>query len=342
MKRFLPLFVIRVYMHFRHHKLWWFLNIALLFIALEIAFHQALPPLGPRMLPQEHFNFPERFRCMQKSAELDYEPIPNRCGRNELGIKVTPAYTPDQPSLNHLLLLGDSLSDHGYYIEAMQKSLNSEMDSSNWQIWNTGVSGYNLTQEFRLMKKHLSISRPQLIMFQLCPNDDFTELKMVQLRYEWHKYLFDSDGNLRYWFRLISKSRMADYMFFRMYGDPFPKNKQIQFMDIKEILKEIHTISESKNIPVVFVIFPFFGSDPKHPVMEGYRKVVKYVKASGMPFFMAENALAPPLEQYRINDWDCIHPNNYAHSLIGNAVADFLLQNQLFQPLNDAKLKSQY
>lgn len=106
-----------------------------------------------------------------------------------------------------------------------------------------------------------------------------------------------------------------------------------QVLTLEDVMGKIVDFSTKHRTPVVFLIFPFFSSDSSKRLAGEYDKIVEMVSSSGLPYFLGENALEKPLDQYRIYPEENIHPNDTAHSLIATAFVDFLKYNSFFQML---------
>jgi hypothetical protein len=82
-----------------------------------------------------------------------------------------------QPGTFRVLVLGDSVTfGHGTLFETtypylLEERLKSWRPSTNWQVWNLGVPGYNTGQELSLLKQVGPRYQPDLVVVGFYPND---------------------------------------------------------------------------------------------------------------------------------------------------------------------------
>ena len=81
------------------------------------------------------------------------------------------------PGTFRILVLGDSVTfGHGTLFETtypylLEQRLKSWRPSTNWQVWNLGVPGYNTGQELSLLKQVGPRYQPDLVVVGFYPND---------------------------------------------------------------------------------------------------------------------------------------------------------------------------
>ena len=98
----------------------------------------------------------------------------------------------------------------------------------------------------------------------------------------------------------------------------------------RESLLEIHSICEQNNIPLAVVIWPFFvGLDGDYPFVAIHEQVINLCNERDIPVLDLKDHMGPvsgpefwvhPLDQ---------HPNEMAHQISAEEVAQFLQEQQL-------------
>ena len=302
---------------------------------VEVTMRIMLPPLWSRMLHLRELGKQANFECLRISETTGFEAIPGRCGRNELGLMVleNPARPKDA---RRILLLGDSLSDHATlgnasYVVQMQRLLDESGSRRGWEIWNGAVTGYNLFQEFRVLRETFDAVRPSLILFQLCPNDFYSRSEVVFLDEQTRLRFLNPDGSMNPRFLALAHFRILDYLFFSVYGERIPKDIRGQSVKTEKLLAQIRDFAGERKVPVAFLIFPHFGESPKEPFYEDYQGLLWLFQGSDLRHFLGEQALDPPLKAYRRADFDPIHPNAKAHAQLGLFFFEELSRAGFFQ-----------
>jgi hypothetical protein len=81
------------------------------------------------------------------------------------------------PGTFRILVLGDSVTfGHGSHFETtypylLEQRLEEWRPSTNWQVWNLGVPGYNTRQELRYLQEVGATFEPDLVIVGFYPND---------------------------------------------------------------------------------------------------------------------------------------------------------------------------
>jgi lysophospholipase L1-like esterase len=296
--------------------------IAVLVVALaaaEVVMRLALPPMWSRVIPGVGV---EKEDCLGLSDDLGYEPIPGVCGRNELGVKVV-ANPSRSTAARRILLVGDSLSYFSGFADIWQGLLDRSPQLGAWEIWDAGVSGYNLAQERRLLDRLAPQIKPALIVLQLCPNDLYPAAEAVRLGRRARAAFFRPDGSQRMALRATSALRLLDYAFFLALGRPATSGRGGDLGPAGE-LAAIRDLAGAMRTPVVALTFPHLGADETCDLAAEHRKLAQAITEANLPAFRAETALAAPLTQWRAAPNDPIHPNAAAHALVARAFHEFL------------------
>ena len=101
----------------------------------------------------------------------------HRVENNRYGFRERDFETPKPPGTYRVMVLGDSftwgtgLSVNERYTAVAEKLLNSTPSRWNFEVLNFGVPGYATTQERDLLRDHISVVDPNLVVVGFCFND---------------------------------------------------------------------------------------------------------------------------------------------------------------------------
>ncbi len=70
-----------------------------------------------------------------------------------------------------ILVIGDSVTERNYYVKDIERSLNNSGLRFNFEVWNAGTAGYNLSQYTNYLKYKGVKFNPDMVIIGFCPND---------------------------------------------------------------------------------------------------------------------------------------------------------------------------
>ena len=262
-----------------------------------------------------------------------------------------------QPKDEHtfrILAIGDSiteatfLKDEDRYISKLAAVLSGKTGRTVEAI-NGGVSGYNTWQELELLKtKGLSIE-PDLIIVGVCLNDFFGKKPALKK---------DFFGRIVENYRDGSRARHFDFIYqrsdlYKLVYDFFATKrrsdldgkKYLHYLESYEYLIkpkdfekwkspfiEMLAVAKDNNAEIVFVIFPLENQvikdkDKSYAPLSDFFKENNAYYIDLMEYFKDYPAGDEPLYKER----DIIHPSRLGHKITAEAVADYILRNNVWE-----------
>ncbi len=295
---------------------------------------------------KEHFSI---YKWLGNDDPLKYELKPNSQFSNEyinsLGFKDVYENIEKPNNTYRILVLGDSVTQapgielNKTYVKILEKKLN-ENSSKKFEVWNLGVSGYDLFQESILLERKGINLNPDLVIVGFILNDiantqvaymNDKEIIYVYIRLPDFYFKFNQQSKIltflfknSYLFRFIN-DKINQILF--TYGD----EKYFKSLDDKAIdsLKRIKRLSNSK---VLVVIFPFFEDID----YLGYKKIVhgkvkNMLESLNIDYLdLYEEYPKYNLVMFRYNENDPVHPNEEGHKIAGEAIYKYLKENNYF------------
>jgi hypothetical protein len=242
-----------------------FLILIGLIINAEIIFRVLFPELIIENLYERQDNF--YFNKPNLSKVIDDDEFQTLYITNEFGYRV--------PNRNYIIKEPDWLFVGDSYTQGAQVNFN-ELYSSiiadsnrNKNVLNIGVSGFSLFEEYEIIKKHVSNSKPETVFLQLCVLNDFNIIEQKQFGInEWLVEVSDL-----YRFLYYNNENEETYKLNGRWVLPFYKNdsenkdfnvldsrksdlKKRILDDVSFYLKKIHSLLKSKNIQLVVILIP--------------------------------------------------------------------------------------
>ena len=243
------------------------------------------------------------------------------------------------PGTFRILALGDSylfgqgVRPEDLFINKLEVLLNEMEPSRNVQTINTGQSGYNTWTELQLLKKRGLDFAPDLVMLNFVPNDVepdiFTDRPKIEFFTDYTSSYTASDWLTKrsdLW--MLTKRTMAQQWRANAYLQESMRSYQTnseKWQRCRESLLEIQTVCQAHDLPLVVVIWPFFiNLNGNYPFAAIHEQVISLCQASGIPVIDLKDhfgdASGPELWVHPLDQ----HPNEHAHQLAANAVAEFL------------------
>lgn len=259
---------------------------------------------------------------------------------------------PKSGNIFRILGIGDSITAAEYlrdderYLNKLTAIL-TEKANRPVEVINAGISGYNTWQELELLRsKGLSV-RPNLIIVGVCLNDFFGKKAMLR------KGLF---GTVVENYRDGSRARHFDFIYqrsdlYKFIYDFFARAhrgslgdkgylhyleeyeyliKPKDFEKWKSSFMEMLSLAKENNVKILFVIFPLENQIVKRkdeaygPLSDFFKKNnVYYIDLIG--YFKGHLAESQPLYKKR----DIIHPSALGHKIAAEAIAEYILKNEL-------------
>lgn len=286
---------------------------------------------------------------LSRNPKLIYEHRPLKTFKNKYGIKIKynslgfigEEIGPKNDRILRIMGVGDSITAAEYLTEDKRylnriAQLLTERLKTPIEVINTGVSGYNSSQELELIKTKTPVLKPDIIIVGICQNDYSGRKPRLK---SWLNLIIahqETIGRARYLNFLYQRSTLYrciyDFLhrmkaFFKGGGGPLAVNFEPEnYSEWKSIFEEMILFSQSANTKILFVIFPL-----EHQIHRGdtYSNVQLY------NFFNEKNIyFLDPIEYFKrqtkqpLFDLDFIHPNELGHQIVAEAVANYIISRK--------------
>lgn len=290
---------------------------------------------------------------------------------NSFGLRDKEFKTNKPPNLFRILMIGDSVTValeiplNETMIKLLENNLNSDLElktttnTSDFEVLNFGVGGYNIIQETELLKeKGLPLS-PDLAIFnyvlndvdypsqidlmrnQLTPIDPDPHIATGMCRITFLKIPIPcliKDSLKKVWF-FSHSNKFITNLFGKEQHDLISDLKRNHghntstFLQLQESYKKIKALSRTHHFSVVIVIFPLLIDYSNYPLVQAHRNIRTEAEKNG--FYVIDI-----LDQYKNYNYkllqsepsDHIHPNlQIGYRIAADTIYKELKTNKLFK-----------
>ena len=285
--------------------------------------------------------------CYQEAPDLVYHGIPNACGHNSQGYVDRDHAFEKDPGVYRIVIIGDSIivaerakDPPAVFSRAIEQLLNGADPHRRYEVVKLAVTGYNTTQEIRILKDVALRYNPDLILWSYCLNDpDHPVLHGGRSNGDRGIYFYTPRFFL--WTYLAQKSYYLDEEVRRTVFKCDPKEYHtylhcLYWDKVAANFAVIARITRAKNIPVFFVIHPIFTkvrAFSNYPVelRKLHHKLADLAKQNGFVAIDLLTAYKPystrQLCRYRKrNVMDVWHPNDRGYEVAERYIVSRLLK----------------
>jgi lysophospholipase L1-like esterase len=318
-------------------------TLAVLEVALRFAMPLRFRPNGDAPL------FASRTYRLSADKTLVYEMRPNtQATAFGLEFAVNPSGFRDKryPLLKggktRIVCVGDSLT-YGWLVP-LRATYHKQLESS-WkgdgrpvEVMGMGVVGYNLVQEFALIRDRVPIRKPNLVLLQIGPNDfertvgiktvpETGKLVLIPYHDRIIPYMTDktafTTGLMRrfHLFRLLNMGLFG--LALKSHPDYVPRDVfMIGEEDSFAHLAKIKRLLDREGIPLAVVIFPFQSHGPEYLYAALTARIRNELEAMGVPYL----DLFDRLNRRETGDiWiDGLHLNGEGYGIVAAELKTFL------------------
>ena len=292
--------------------------------------HTSWDPNGADSGPRSHRE------CYRLNITTGYEPIPNKCKRDDKGYYRT-WDGPSKEDAYKVLVFGDSIADQHRWIQATANVLEKHM-SRPVEFKNAGTPGFDTCSELQMFRDKGLNEDFDLLLLQFCPNDLASTATIIALPndqvrfYIGWEYVEFPRWVLKYrtlsWLVLHTFNRQGNGNNWRASSSPIP-----------HCLQEFRELAEQKGAEFKVILFPTFVDklNTSQTVLqfekvrlnpasaeEMSRNTVEEVTQNYFPIRNTFESRGLSLELYRNAPNDLWHPNNQGQNLIGKDVGRWL------------------
>lgn len=261
-----------------------------------------------------------------------------------------------------ILNLGDSITFganikniNQVYGKVLQMYLQQKFPDEHYIVYNAGVGGYNIWQERALLQELTGKITYDMVLLGLCLNDSSPKMYVsddvkgavvnVSGEIESPKEIFSRKFFNRSRLYVMFKEALKSMQ--RRYPKLFPSSmlwhnvlvKGAGWHSLKSTIHEMHEDLNTKGIPLVVVIFPY-----AHQLkLEARDNLIQ----TDLLSFCQNHAIAclDLFPFYQANSqsirWDAegIHPDEGGHQIAGEAIFNYLNEQQLIPIKNDVEVR---
>lgn len=260
---------------------------------------------------------------------------------NSAGFRDKP-YRIHKGDKKRIIFVGDSLT-YGWLIplqDTYHKQLETILQGKGYKVetMGMGVVGYNLIQEYFLVKERVTRFNPDLLVLQMGPNDFERTVKIKKTSIQdrllltpYHDfkipYMFPKNGFTRF---LMSHSHLFKFINLKLYWLRKKRKKNFAPKDIFLMgeeaafrsLDRIIDFSRNEKIPLAVVIFPFRNSGDHYVHAALHEKIARRLRRMKIPFLDLNKPLNSIMAR---NIWvDGLHPNRDGMEIAARELADFI------------------
>lgn len=266
------------------------------------------------------------------SSLLGYEAVPGQKGFNSLGF-LNPEYAVQKPKdVFRIVLIGDSLAQ--LYGSSLSDELTASFPLSRFEVWNMGLSGYNLNQEAKRLVHQGVKYDPDLVVFFFCLND-LDAHSDVPVVFKTETGIFEIKGRggghvISPLHPILQKSALyrVGLVFYMKEMAPrlfFPEHTKVQWAE--DVFGRIREVLDREGIPAVAFVFPFLKdrSDYTPEELQDYRILRDLLKKYSIPHYDLHGAIEESrLRSLRFTPDDDLHHSREGAALLMKKVAAFL------------------
>jgi lysophospholipase L1-like esterase len=284
---------------------------------------------------------------------LEGDTVTNALGFHELDWKQS-----DLDQSKVILNIGDSITFGAnikdlkqVYGKVLQGMIRQNFPEENYIVYNAGVGGYNIWQEWALLKELTGKIKYDMVLLGLCLNDSSPKMYVsedikgavvnVSGEIETTKDLFSRKFFNRFKLYVIFKEAIKSLQ--RRYPKLFPSSLMWHntlvngegWRSLKDTILEMHDNLAQNHIPLVVVIFPYAHQlklEAKDNIIQN--DLAQYCQMHSIPCL----DLFSYYKQNRILiQWDeeGIHPDVKGHQVAGEAIYNYLIDQKLISKKDD-------
>lgn len=286
---------------------------------------------------------------LSRNRNILYELVPDsRAVFEGIEFRVNAAGFRDKPYRVHkgdkkrIIFVGDSLT-YGWLIplqDTYHRQLENILQDRGVAVetMGMGVVGYNLIQEYFLVRERVARFNPDLLVLQIGPNDfertvdvkkSVNQGRLLLTPYHDFQipYMVPKNGFTRF---LMSRSHLFKFINLKLYWLRKKRDKNFTPQDIFQMgeekafryLERIIDFSKNAKIPLAVLIFPFRNSGDHYIYAALHEKIGRWLRRKSIPVLDLNKPLHAAANG---NIWvDGLHPNRDGMEIAARALADFV------------------
>ncbi len=263
-----------------------------------------------------------------------------------------------------ILNIGDSITFganikdlNQVYGKVLQRMIRQNFPNENHIVYNAGIGGYNIWQEWALLKELTGKIKYDMVLLGLCLNDSSPKMFVsedikgavvnVSGEIESTKDLFSRKFFNRFKLYVMLKEAVKSVQ--RRYPKLFPSSmmwhnlliKGEGWKSLKSTILEIHEKLTQNGIPFVVIIFPYahqLNLEAKDNIAQN--DLLQFCEAKKIPCYDLFSIYKQHSQRIQ---WDeeGIHPDVNGHQLAGEAIYHYLVEQKLIPMQDDVELNNE-
>jgi hypothetical protein len=277
-------------------------------------------------------------KVVRSDRSLGFELVPNSQLSdtekiNSLGLKDKERRIEKDKDTFRIIVLGDSITFHGYYVDYLEVLLNEKRPvAKRFEVWNCGVPAYGVFQEKEYLFRRGLKFNPDLVIVGFCLNDFGATPFIVREKDKWMGYFPDKEVSTRINPFLLRHSYLYRFILSRTVLEKkrFQGTDQLQtgysvFKDMKEGLS-------AKGVPLLVVIFPYLKDYPvsyddnEKKAFSDVLAICEKLKIDHLSLFPYYEASKPWTNLWMYQN-DYVHPNLHGHRIASAVIFNYLVKN---------------
>jgi len=297
--------------------------------------------MPPKQLPDNVWH--ELLHRPSAIPGIAYELVPNRekyaqgalVDINSFGMRDDEPHPKEDHSLHRIAALGDSftfgfgVNGEHTYSNVLEQLLN-EKEADQYEVLNFGVGGYSTYDEALVLQyKAMAWDLDYVVIGYFFNDPEIDPIQPLHSYYQEVKWWQRS--NL---LRLIAKTKNQWDIQKYGNGDYFRYLHSAngrKWQSVVDSLEEIISIAETKNIPVLLVIFPITENAPwtEYPYLDLHQQIANTARETGICVIdLFENFSLYPGHSLMVGPYvGDPHPHRFGHELAASAIYEWIAEN---------------
>ncbi|MDD4909409.1 MAG: SGNH/GDSL hydrolase family protein [Candidatus Omnitrophica bacterium] len=228
------------------------------------------------------------------------------------------------PGVFRIIAIGDSIAQQGYFERFLEDRLNEDALGMRFEVWNCGVSGYNITNYYYYFRDIIPRFKPDFIILALCLND-FSGINLTIHDGKRFVEFFNPFIALDFPFssRLFLHSRVYRFIVFGL------ERYILERASMEEILvgkfDKMLQLANERNLKIVALIWPHMKNQYDSAQQDEHIRIRHILESGGVPYADMHKSFtdrdAPGLKEY---PGDYVHPSEKAFMMMSEDIYDFV------------------
>ncbi|MBN1621987.1 MAG: SGNH/GDSL hydrolase family protein [Endomicrobiales bacterium] len=239
-------------------------------------------------------------------------------------------------NIYRILVLGDSLTEAGIYVDALEDILNKSKLDKIIEVWNCGVGCYDMKNYYYYLLEKAMKYDPDMVIIGLCLNDfvespivfsenkkEFIALsgKFCRLRFPINRTLLLN--SYAYRFIIIA---IDEFIYKNDKSEDVCSNEDISEWAFDMFVNKI----KQEDISFLAILIPYFKNDySKHEQLQ-YNRILKALEKNNIEYLDLHNAFTNRDDTvWRTKEYpeDFVHPSAEGHRVIAKSIHKYLMDN---------------